>query len=617
MRSTLYSIALLLLCSFVARSQGETKNWYFGVFAGVSFPSTGPVALTNGSLYTTEGCSSISDTAGNLLFYTDGITVYNSNHVAMPNGSGLLGDVSTTQSALIVKKPNSNSLYYIFTLAADGGPDGMRYSIVDMTLQGGLGDVTSTKNVFLMNHLTEKLCAVNTSNNEGVWVMVHGFGDNKFYAYLLDQTGLNTTPVMTAIGTVHDSTSIQNAYGYMKFSPNGHKIACAIGYQDKVELFDFNNLDAGMANPITFSYSDHCYGVEFSPQSKYLYITRYNIAAQTFWLDQYNLLAGNPAAINASQYTVQAVYDPDELRALQLARNGKIYIARSNAGFLDVINAPDSLGAACGYSAAAVSLNGNSCMLGLPNFNASFFKPTQAPVAYFSSSDSSICAGSCISYTDISDNTPTSWQWSFQGGNPATSTAQNPGPICYSSSGSYTVSLISSNNLGSDTIVMTSFITVVPTPATPTISVSGGVLTSSPASSYQWYLNNNAIPGAVNQSYTALNSGNYSVVTTGSNGCSATSAITYFVVAGIRDVTKNDLKTYPVPATGFCYISNSGIREIKTSVLIDQLGREVPARLSKENDKWRLQLSGIAPGFYYLSISDKDGKSYKGKLIVR
>ena len=132
----------LLLESAVSYGQKEGNIWYFGNFAGIDFNSGAPVALTNGALATDEGCSSISDDMGNLLFYTDGISVWNRNHVRIPNGFGLMGDPSSTQSAIIISKPGSNNIYYIFTTLGFGEPDGLRYSIVDMTLQGGLGDIT-------------------------------------------------------------------------------------------------------------------------------------------------------------------------------------------------------------------------------------------------------------------------------------------------------------------------------------------------------------------------------------------------------------------------------------------------------------------------------------------
>src|SRR6186713_3346857 len=97
---------LLLLVTFLSTqfsfAQKQANRWYFGMFAGLDFNSGAPVPVSDGMLNTAEGCSSIADANGNLLFYTDGITVFNRVHDTMPNGFDLTGDISSTQSALIV-----------------------------------------------------------------------------------------------------------------------------------------------------------------------------------------------------------------------------------------------------------------------------------------------------------------------------------------------------------------------------------------------------------------------------------------------------------------------------------------------------------------------------------
>jgi hypothetical protein len=134
------------MTSFGLYAQQEAANWYFGENAGIRFDSAaGTVTAVNGGqLNTREGCSSISDANGNLLFYSDGTTVWNRNNVAMPNGTNLFGNSSSTQSAIIVAKPQDPDTYYIFTVDTafpQGSVDyGLNYSEVDMTLDGGLGD---------------------------------------------------------------------------------------------------------------------------------------------------------------------------------------------------------------------------------------------------------------------------------------------------------------------------------------------------------------------------------------------------------------------------------------------------------------------------------------------
>ena len=102
---------MLLLVTYSTLYAQQGNNWYFGEYAGLSFNTTPPTALTNGQLNTSEGCASISDKNGNILFYTDGMFVYDRTHTVMPNGSGLMGNISSFNSAIIVPKPGNNLLH--------------------------------------------------------------------------------------------------------------------------------------------------------------------------------------------------------------------------------------------------------------------------------------------------------------------------------------------------------------------------------------------------------------------------------------------------------------------------------------------------------------------------
>src|SRR5690606_24810319 len=96
----------------------EYYNWHFGHIGAVTFntPNLEPVSYATSQMSTLEGCASISDKDANLLFYTNGESVWNRSDNIMPNGTGLKGHESATQSAIILKKPGSDNLYYIFTV---------------------------------------------------------------------------------------------------------------------------------------------------------------------------------------------------------------------------------------------------------------------------------------------------------------------------------------------------------------------------------------------------------------------------------------------------------------------------------------------------------------------
>jgi hypothetical protein len=369
-----YLLVSIILTAFIQlNAQKETDHWYFGVSAGLDFTSGTPVQESPPIAYSiNEGTSSISTTSGNLMLWSDGTQLYNANHVVTPNGSGLNGDISTTQSSLFVPKPGSNTQFYLFTLAPDGGSNGFQYSIIDMTLDGGLGDITATKNVFVEDSMTEKMCAIRTTVGGSYWILTHRWTTNEFYAYELTSGGLQP-PVISAVGMVHNDSVIQNTYGQMKFNMCATKVALAIGYQNVVEVFDFNQSTGVVSNPLTLNQNDHVYGIEFSPNSNLLYLSSYDVSGT---LLQYNISLGSLPLILASRTPLTVTPD---IYALQIASDGKIYAARSfGATNLGVINSPNTTGFACGYSDMGPALDtafmGNSSGLGLPGFMQTYLK---------------------------------------------------------------------------------------------------------------------------------------------------------------------------------------------------------------------------------------------------
>jgi Bacterial lectin/SprB repeat len=362
------------------RNQGNI--WYFGFSgAGLDFNTSPPTVLTNGQVNTFEGVSTMADLNGNLLFYTDGITVWDRTHTIMTNGTGLFGDPSSAQSGVIVPHPARSNIYYVFTTDVTSGSNGCRYSVVDMNLRGGLGDVLSTeKNVLLFTNHTEKLTAIKHCNGRDYWVATHEFGNNNYRVYLVDNNGLNTTPLIQAIGSPH-SGAAANQLAYMRFSVDGSKMAATIFASNTVEIFDFNNSTGVFSNPITLTSAlwAQTYGVEFSADARLLYISGLSAPAR---IHQVDLSSNNAATILAS--ATQIARSPGQYMygALQLAPDGRIYVCRGNGGgvavtqrnqFLAVINNPSNIGTACNYQDSAINLINGRGYLGLPNFIQSSF----------------------------------------------------------------------------------------------------------------------------------------------------------------------------------------------------------------------------------------------------
>jgi len=426
---------ILLIVSLIiwvnSSAQNEAANWFFGQNAGIQFDDTGTLigSVNGGQLSTLEGCTTISDTDGNLLFYTNGQLVYNRNHQLMPNGTGLFGNSSSTQSALVVPQPGSDTLFYIFTVDTFIGgidPDqGFNYSIVDITLDGGLGDITSKNNNLLID-TSEKVTAVlKDCISESIWVIALGNEDgsptnifNTYHAFEVSTTGVNTTAVKSTFPQI-----IGDQRGQMKVSPNGKKLASA-NSSSGLFLYDFDADTGILSNQQTIninSISPFSYGVEFSQNSLRLYVHSSNNGPATIGtppsahqstLSQFDLAATN---IQGSRITL----DQRQLYrgSLQLGPDGKIYRAltatydddpsRSDDGglpFLGVIENPNELGTAANYIHNAVDLSPNLSTQGLPPFIQSFFNDQIDIIQNgVSSTELSLCIGEnyTLAYDDI------------------------------------------------------------------------------------------------------------------------------------------------------------------------------------------------------------------------
>ncbi|NOY49257.1 MAG: hypothetical protein GXO88_01625 [Chlorobi bacterium] len=372
MKNKILSILLVFVAS-IAYTQMESANWFFGENAGLTFKNYLPEAITDGSLSTMEACSSISDQQGHLMFYTDGISVWDNTHNLMPHGDMLLGNPSSSQSGIVVARPASDNLYYIFTIDdvahGTGGSYGINYSLVDMRLLNWKGDVVDTvKNVNLTKPMCEKLAAVGHANGLDTWVITQKWGTNNIYSYLVTNEGVNETPVISEQGQVI-SGFIDNAKGYMKVSPNGEVLAKANAGMNNVEIFDFNNTTGIVSNArVITDIPGEPYGIEFSPDNKLLYVSSWKDHGGKYLL-QYDLEAGSIDDIIASQYIVATGTEG----ALQIAPDNRIYVAMANMGSLSRVNQPNKIGADCDFEYATVSLGGRTCRWGLPDFISSIF----------------------------------------------------------------------------------------------------------------------------------------------------------------------------------------------------------------------------------------------------
>jgi gliding motility-associated-like protein len=427
-RYSLFLILIFTLHSPVFLGQLQNNNWVFGYGARVNFSGPIPVGSSNAAINSNESTASVSDpSTGQLLFYTDGRKVWNANNQVMPNGANLSGGFfnSCTQGALIVPFPEDNQRYYLFTLeeleALSLVPvvdNGLRYSVVDMTLNGGLGDVqVATLNTPLATDLTEKLIVIRSNEIQGFWVIAHKKSVNEFLAWKIDACGVSAQPVISTVGSIFAISPFFGATeawaGAMDASPDGNRIGMPIDWSDRLEFFDFNKTTGVVSNPLTVNVVDDSnppflrkYGACFSPDGSKFYYTNINSVYQL------NLSTYTSAAIASSNTLIYSpVLESNNYPCFQIeqAPNNKLYVAIGNTGRLDEISNPNSLGLACGYVSNAVSFSPATCQLGLP---------AQVPLGGFAASSTisflpDSCLQSSISFSIPSTSPINQISWNF------------------------------------------------------------------------------------------------------------------------------------------------------------------------------------------------------------
>ncbi len=398
MNYKLTSIVLLLL-SIAISSEAQKRGavWCFGDSALVDFSDTTNIITGTSILKSRGSCASICDSSGNLLFYAgyDNDVYINGggafingeiishNHATMINGDSI--NLSLWyHEVVIITDPSDNDKYYVFSIeVTSSNPKGLFYSIVDMSLNGGLGEVIQ-KNVQLENFKTvDCLSAVKHGNGRDWWVIIRRFNavsmpNNDFYIYLVTPSGVFSQPIQS-IGSQNSTNS-----GQISFNTIGTRMSF-INYKGSIELYDFDRCTGLITNPITIQPESTqapwpaCWSAEFSPSGNLLYVTRIaENSADSSKLFQYDLTASN---ISASRITLWETPFVTTIAQLKKAPDNKIYIA-TNFGQvypytdsmynsinmnLSVINSPDSLGFACDLQPFSFNLGGKRCYSGLPN----------------------------------------------------------------------------------------------------------------------------------------------------------------------------------------------------------------------------------------------------------
>ncbi|HEY0769175.1 MAG TPA: PKD domain-containing protein, partial [Sphingobacteriaceae bacterium] len=388
--------------------------WHFGQNAGIDFnglPDDPPVAI-RGPLNTPEGTSVISDRNGQVIFSTDGQNIFirdpadPTQFVDITPPTGLGGQNSSTQSALIMPVPGDETLFYIFTTQAiESGSHELRYSLFDRKLNNGQGDLAES-NKLLFARSTERI----TGNDN--WLIAHEYGNNSFRAYPISGQGIGN-PVISALGSDHSSAIVEQGQGYMELGAR-NILAVALttpGTSNVVELFDFVDSTGMVTNFRTAnlnSTAGQVYGIEISPGGNKLYATLRNPGTSQiveFSIDS----VGNP-------HFKQRVNQTGELGAMQVGPDGQIYVAINGSSSLGTFQANEDTTAVTPLPNPLqpfALLGGTTSQLGLPNFTQIISNPTSTP----GFTVAGVCSGDSTTFTGTGkDAAIDKFYWTFGDG---------------------------------------------------------------------------------------------------------------------------------------------------------------------------------------------------------
>jgi hypothetical protein len=374
----------------------QTNNiWYFGDGAGLDFnpdpnnpdaATPRPIAAPGHNQNIPAGTTTISDQTGQVLFFTDGQTVWDLNGQPMENGEDIGGDNTASQSVIAVPVPQQPTLFYLFTTQASAsGTNTVSFSMVDIKSENtsGVGNVV-TKNNFLFSPATEHSAAI--AGGDTTWVMYHELGNNTFRAYPVGSQGIGQ-PVMSSVGSNHGFNS---GVGAMKFSRDGTKLAVTIseGGCNKTEIFEFDQETGELTEyaRIDLGCDGDIYGLEFSEGSDRIFVSYRNggpgieefiikevesddpdAAACPACFETATTRAEREACILTTKKTVNGTAALN-VGALQIASDGQIYVAVVGDNRIGQIQVGSGCSGTSSFNQNAVEPMPGTSNLGLPSF---------------------------------------------------------------------------------------------------------------------------------------------------------------------------------------------------------------------------------------------------------
>jgi uncharacterized protein (TIGR02145 family) len=556
----LYLFGLLLSLPFFGFPQGEWNNWIFGQHAGITFNLGSPVPITTVSpLYHARySQATVSDSSGNLLFYAENNwfnveRVFNRNNVQMPNGNLYNGtEQNTPQPFFSVQNPTDDSTYYLFQMIDPSlltGAGGLFYSIIDMRLDGGLGDIVPGQKsvpIYSGRHTASVLTGTRHHNNKDVWIIVHNHkNSNSYLSYLVNSSGIDTTPIVSpSLVFLVDSNYIR--LNTIKISPDGTKLIFLA--DTNAEYCSFNSMTGVISHLFkidcnqnqAFWYDD----AEFSIDNKYLYITEGG-GTPTTKLYQFDVTKTDSTGFKQSQILISS--EPylwnQYFAGLQRGPDYKIYCAAMDQiDSISVINNPSLQGIACNYQKNAICLlPTNEALYGFSQFLQKYY-------VYIHHSEL-LCSEDSTAFTSSIWPPADSIHWDF--GDPASgpfnfSNLANPSHI-YSNVGTYIVELfVRHNDNRTDTTWKSLTILPSPQPALGpdrTVCTGDSVTFDAGACSgctYLWKDLGTGLTVGTSQTFKTGLAGTYSVNVTNSDGCIGSDTV-QLITTAVPSVTNNPL----------------------------------------------------------------------------
>jgi|GEM_PF-1085968 len=451
----------LILCTSTIYAQKEALTWYFGNRARLNFHAGGnfPQPFFGSAMIARQGCISMSDKIyGQPIFYSNGENVWHSGDAPMPNGAGINGSALSLQPGISFPVPGTTSQYYLFT-TGNALNKGAYYSVIDMSLNSGIGDIVpDKKNIRIpgIDSCQRVIMATRHANNSWYWVIFRSVGErNQLYAYKVTEKGVSSVPVKSECFTSHGT----NDYAMSKFSPTGDLYVYTSDnwtteQKKTYELYTFNSVTGVFTQTLMFKglpdkpeiydLQHRSNGIEFSPDGKYLYTT-------VMALDP-----GPPQtpkqAVNQFDMSKTGDYDIfmdgmrnlhqkdiiDQYCGMQLARDGRIYIAQEenkNNKVLSRIFYPNKYNTDCDFRDSEVPLSGM--------MESTFGLPTYVPSILGRFDWTNICLPDTTQFKSTFHPQPISVEWDFGDGSPVVTgfnpkhKFQNPGVYTVKATATY------------------------------------------------------------------------------------------------------------------------------------------------------------------------------------